>query len=103
MSDTEYPPPWIAVPRLGPDDPTTQGLADAYMSQWIVFWRQLTRAQKDEYLDRWEASPEWRQSIAFRYDVTDEQLAYEAAEFPSVTPSPPPSFIQRMVKFFKSG
>ena len=65
----ELPPPWVAIPGLTTDDPATQGLAEVYIDlSWLPFWQSLTVDGKTQYLDRWSASPEWRETIAFRYN-----------------------------------
>lgn len=77
----EYPPPWVALPDLQPEDPATQRLAEAYIVlNWYPFWSSLTPAQKASYLDRWNASAEWRDAIAARYDADPIMLADEARE-----------------------
>lgn len=66
VRSTEPAPPWIALPDLSPDGP---GPAEAYVAvTFLPFWTQLTAAEKAGYLDRWNASPEWRSAIAFKYD-----------------------------------
>lgn len=65
----EPPPPWIAIPTLRPDDPATQGEAEAYLVlEWLPFWSALDAPRKAAYLDRWRATPEWRDAIALRFD-----------------------------------
>ncbi|WP_419729851.1 hypothetical protein [Lichenicola sp.] len=62
-------PPWIALPGLTTAASTNQGLAETYIVlTWLPFWRLLTPVGKAGYLDRWSASPEWREAIALRYD-----------------------------------
>jgi len=74
-------PPWIAIPGLGPEDPATQGIADAYIAlDWLPFWRSLAPGRKTAYLDRWQTSPAWREAITLRYDVDDDALRHEARD-----------------------
>lgn len=76
-----YPPPWIALPDLSPDDPATHGMAEAYVVlTWLPFWQTLSADAKAEYLDRWQASAEWRTAIATRYDADPAELEQEARE-----------------------
>ena len=77
----EFPPPWVALHDLTPDDAANQGVAEAYIVlNWYPFWRSLTPSQKASYLDRWHASPDWRDAIAARYDADPDTLAEEAKE-----------------------
>jgi hypothetical protein len=77
----EWPPPWVALPDLSPDDPATQGMAEAYIVlSWLPFWQTLSPAAKAEYLDRWHASAEWRDAITSRYDWEAAELEQEARE-----------------------
>ncbi len=65
----ELPPPWVAIPGLSADEPANQGLAETYIVlSWLPFWLSLDADGKARYLDRWSASTEWRDAIAFRYD-----------------------------------
>ncbi len=65
----DMPPPWIALPGLAADDPANQGAAETLVAlNWLPFWQSLGPAEKARYLDRWSASPEWREAIALRYD-----------------------------------
>lgn len=67
--EDEPPPPWIALPDLSPDDPCNQGAGEAYIVlEFLPFWSGLTAVQKAAYLDRWNATPEWRAAVAERYD-----------------------------------
>ena len=77
----DLPPPWIALPGLTTTDTTNQGLADVYITlSWLPFWRSLTFDGKARYLDRWSASPEWREEIAFRYDHQGFDAGADARE-----------------------
>ena len=65
----DLPPPWVAIPGLTAGDPANQGFAETYIVlNWLPFWQSLPPDEKAHYLDRWSASPEWREAIAFRYD-----------------------------------
>ena len=77
----EPPPPWVALPGLPPEDPATQGAADAYVTlTFFPFWTGLSADEKADYLDRWNASAEWREVIAERYDHEGLDLEAEARE-----------------------
>ena len=80
MND-EYPPPWIALPDLLPTDSTNQGMAETYIKlNWLPFWQSLSAEAKATYLDRWQASPEWRSAIAEAYDLDVEDMEEDARE-----------------------
>lgn len=73
-------PPWVAL-DLSPDDPATQGVAEAYVVlTFLPFWTRLSVAEKANYLDHWNASPEWRAAISERYDQEGLDLEAEARE-----------------------
>jgi len=75
----DLPPPWIALPDLDPQEPATHGLAEAYVAMnWLPFWQGLSAQDRAAYLDRWNASPEWRQVIAERYEGDGIDWADEA-------------------------
>lgn len=77
----ERPPPWIALPGLSHVDPATQGVADAYVTlTFLPFWTGLSAGEKSDYLDRWNASAEWRAAISERYDLDGLDLEAEARE-----------------------
>lgn len=77
----DIPPPWIALPGLTPGEPANQGVAETYIVlTWLPFWLSLLPDGKARYLDRWSASPEWREAIAFRYDHVDFDAAADARE-----------------------
>ena len=73
-------PPWVACPDQDPDRSMTQGPIEAVMVEWVPFWRGLGLDEKARYLDRWAAPVEWRETIAFDFDLTDEELAQDARE-----------------------
>lgn len=82
----ELPPPWVALPGLTAGDSANQGYAEMYVTlSWLPFWQSLTLDEKARYLNRWSASPEWRDAIALRYDhegfdaETDTREADECA------------------------
>ena len=77
----EPPPPWVALPDLSPEDPATQGAADAYVTlTFFPFWAELSAHEKADFLDRWDASAEWRAVISERYDHEGLDLEAEAQE-----------------------
>lgn len=66
---TETPPVWIAFPELTPEDSLNQGAGARYIDfDWLPFWMSLSAPEKEAYLDRWNASPEWREVIHERFD-----------------------------------
>lgn len=78
---TEPPPPWTVFPSLSPDVPPTQGAEEAYIDlDWLPFWSAQTSEAKASYLDRWEASPAWREAIHARYDPPEFDIAEDAAD-----------------------
>lgn len=95
MSQTPDPvPPWIALPGLDPDEPANQGAAEAYvLLTFLPFWRTLSAEAKTAYLDRWNASAEWRAAIAWRYDQEGfdvEADARDAEAWAAAHPLPAP-------------
>lgn len=77
----EPPPPWIVFPSLGPDSSLTQGAEEAYVDlEWLPFWSALTPDEKAAHLDRWDASPDWREAISMRYDQLGFDIAEDAAD-----------------------
>ena len=86
-----FPPPWIALPGLTPDNPATQGAEEACVEIWLADWRQLTKDEKAAYLDHWNASADWRETIEERFErdaAWIEQDAREAAEWAAAHPLP---------------
>lgn len=78
---SEPSPPWIVFPSLSPDMPLTQGAEAAYIDgEWLSFWSVLTGGDKMAYLDRWDASPAWRDAIGMRYDQPGFDIAEDAAD-----------------------
>lgn len=66
---TEAPPPWIVFPEMRATDPATQGAEEAYIDlEWLPFWQTLHAEARRRYLDRWNATAEWRDVITERYD-----------------------------------
>jgi len=60
---------WRVFPDLTADEVHNQGAVDGYIEhEWLPFWKGLSEAQKADYLDRYAATPEWREAIAFRYE-----------------------------------
>ncbi len=77
----DLPPPWVALPGLTANDPANQGAAEAYVAlNWLPFWQSLGPDGKARYLDRWSASPEWRDAIALRYDHEGFDVEADARE-----------------------
>ncbi len=63
-----------------------QGIAEPWFDQvWCPYWASLTAAQRAGYLDAWQASPEWREAIAFVFeafsDLDIDQDAKESEEY----------------------
>lgn len=88
----DCPPPWIALPGLSPDDPATQGVAEAYVVlTWLPFWQSQSTGARAAYLDRWQASPAWRAVIAERYDADPEMIAQDAREAAAWAAAHPPA------------
>lgn len=90
-------PPWIAFPYLAAYDPPTQGTEEAYIDRgWLPFWLTLDEAGQAAYLDRWQASAEWREVISERYgrrnfDVEEDArdaAAWWSEQRPSKSRSP---------------
>ena len=65
-------PPWLVFPDLDPDELSRhlkQGVAEPWFDQqWRPFWSRLSPLQKEQYLDFWTASPDWRAALAFAFD-----------------------------------
>lgn len=69
-------PPWVAIPGLRVEDPTTQGVAENYIVlTWYPFWASLSSEERAAYLDRWPASAEWREAIIERYETEYDEAA----------------------------
>ncbi|WP_439890557.1 hypothetical protein ACS7SF_15270 [Ralstonia sp. 25C] len=78
-------PPWITFPQLQPGElalHVQQGIAETWFDQeWRPYWALLTPEQKKRYLDDWQASPEWRDAIAFVFDnFSDLDIELDARE-----------------------
>lgn len=69
-------PPWVAFPALRPETLATrvgQDVAEPWFDQvWRPYWTSLTPIQRTCYLDAWEASPEWREAIAFVFETLSD-------------------------------
>lgn len=77
----EAPPPWVALPELDPWNPATHGLPEVYVTlTWLPYWTTLTLDEKADYLDRWNASQEWRYAIDLKYEWKGIDLEAEARE-----------------------
>jgi hypothetical protein len=80
-------PPWVVFPFIEPEGlggHLNQGVAEPWFEQcWGPFWNGLSDEQKREYLDHWNATPEWRDAIGFvfgtLYELDAESDAKEAA------------------------
>ena len=78
---SELPPPWIAFPDLTANDPPTQGAEEAYIDlDWLPFWTSMDEAGQAAYLDRWQATAEWRDVIHERYGQEDFDVEEDARE-----------------------
>ncbi len=82
---TRCQPPWLVFPQIDPQTLPVhlrQGVAEPWFDQqWRPFWAALTAEQKAQYLDHWNASPDWRAAIAFHFDRAWESDAEaDAAE-----------------------
>jgi|SRR3954447_12692320 hypothetical protein len=78
-------PPWIAFPRLDPDELSRhlkQGVAEPWFDQkWRPFWSALSETQRLQYLDHWKASAQWRDAIHFFFEESsDVDAQTDAAE-----------------------
>lgn len=50
-----------------------QGIAEPWFDQeWRPYWASLTPMQRSSYLDARQASPEWREAIAFVFEVPSD-------------------------------
>jgi hypothetical protein len=104
----ELPPPWVAFPEIPPNELVRhlkQGLVELWVDQhWRPFWASLTREDKEGYLEYWDASPEWRETIAFHFerdpnfDAESDALESEEylAEFRARHSAKPRSFFSRL-------
>lgn len=78
---TESPPPWIVFPDLRANDPATQGAEEAYIDlDWLPFWRTLNVEERGAYLDRWDASAEWRDVVVERFEQDRFDVEEDARE-----------------------
>jgi len=75
MSDftaANIPPPWVAFPDIEPAELSRylkQGATEAWFDQqWRPFWSSLSPDQQRDYLDRWHATTEWREAVAFYFN-----------------------------------
>jgi hypothetical protein len=81
----ESEPPWVVFPHLVPDELAShlkQGVAEPWFDQvWRPLWSRLSASERAEYLDHWNASPEWREAIRFSFDDQEKvDLVADAAE-----------------------
>ncbi|MFP3756719.1 hypothetical protein D3C87_1712260 [compost metagenome] len=101
-------PPWIVFPHTEPGElapHVRQGVAEPWFDrEWRPFWTSLTPIQRDLYLDGWQASPEWREAIAFVFESFSEldvdQDAKESEEYLRANSSHPKrcSLLNRLFK-----
>lgn len=62
-------PMWIVFPDLGAEEVHNQGAVDGYIEYiWLPFWQTLSEDEKAAYLDKYRATPDWRDNIAERYE-----------------------------------
>lgn len=68
--DGELPAPWVAFPRANPYTGFKQGINESWMRDaWTPFWSSLSSKERDEYLARYKASPEWRERLGCGADL----------------------------------
>jgi hypothetical protein len=103
----EIPPPWHVFPYL--QDFARQGAEEQFIDEsWRPFWRQLTPAQQEDYLIRWNASEEWRMNIKMAFEEYDAEQDFRESEehFKNYIKPIPPSFGQKfllkLTSFFKT-
>ena len=78
---TEAPPPWTVFPEMGANDPAKQGAEETYIDlEWLPFWQTLDTEARCDYLDRWNATSEWREVIAERYEPDDFDVEEDARD-----------------------
>ena len=66
---------------MNPWEPATHGMPEVYIGlSWWPYWNTLTPGEKALYLDRWNASEEWRSAIKGLYDPQDIDWEAEARE-----------------------
>jgi hypothetical protein len=67
-------PPWEAFPGSDSITGWRQGVGEYWMIQaWWPFWRQLSSTERAAYLDRWNASEEWRDYLINVYSYFHER------------------------------
>lgn len=66
-------PPWVAFPEMQPhafSQYLKQGATEAWFDQvWRPFWSSLSAEEKQRYLERHQASPQWAAAIKFVCDA----------------------------------
>lgn len=83
----ETTPPWIAFERLPAErfhSSARQGLVEVWFDNvWQPFWSELSRQDKDAYLDHWKAPDDWRKALdLFEWEPFDmEQDARESEAY----------------------
>ena len=69
--EEEIEPPWIAFPNSSPIHGWNQGYQQEWKNNvWLPFWRGMTEAEREDYLNRRQASSEWRETLTV-YWVAD--------------------------------
>jgi len=73
---TDTSPPWQVFPFLTPDGLAghlRQGIAEPWFDQvWRPFWAGLSVDARAQYLDHWQATPEWKAAIKFYFEPDPE-------------------------------
>ena len=61
----EIEPPWVAYPEQEPWwGGWRQGNGEAWLREvWIPFWKTLGPKERRVYVEKWQASPEWREYL----------------------------------------
>ncbi len=80
MSEDDFlhgcPPPWTTFPEIDPDELPAylkQGLTEWWFDEaWRPFWNPLSMAQREQYLDYWQAPEKWRENLHFVFPHTLE-------------------------------
>jgi hypothetical protein len=68
-------PPWEAFPEYDSFTPAwRQGAGEYWMHDaWWPFWEQLSWTERAAYLDRWDASEDWREYLTTVYSYLHER------------------------------
>lgn len=69
-------PPWVAFRQLQVEELAShlkQGTAEPWFDQkWRPFWASLSSSERRQYLDHWQATPEWREALRFFFEETPD-------------------------------